>query len=135
MKSLEPTDKRKTCVDILQGVQMNVRNYLEKPLKPEVVLHEVLAWYKITEQQLFQFRHIKEKRLFMFLLHEACNLHYEKIAETAKCKSELQVIHEIEKIKEAMKKDRIMLANMGGIVERAKALTEMYSKESNPQKK
>ena len=129
MKSLEPTDKSKTCIDILNEAQMNVRSYLTKPLQPELVLKEVLSWYKITEQQLFRFRYIKVKRLYMFLLQEACFLDYTKIAEMTRCNNELQVIQSIEKIKETMKKERILLANVGGIVERAKAFAEMYPEE------
>lgn len=126
MKSLEPTDKPKPCIDVLKEVQMNVRCYLTKPLQPELVLKEVLSWYKITEQQLYQFSYIKVKRLYMFLLHEACYLEYKRIAEITNCSSELQVIQAIDKIKGTMKKDNILLANVGGIVERAKAFAEMY---------
>ena len=129
MKSLEPTDKPKTCIDILKEAQMNVRSYLTKPLQPELVLKEVLSWYKITEQQLYQFRYIKVKRLYMFLLQEACFLEYKEIAEKTRCSNELQVIQAIEKIKETMKKDSVLLANVGGIVERAKAFAGMYPEE------
>jgi len=129
MRLLEPTDKPKTCIDILKEAQMNVRSCLTKPLKPELVLKEVLSWYKITEQQLYQFRYIKVKRLYMFLLQEACFLEYKEIAEKTRCSNELQVIQAIEKIKETMKKDGALLANVGGIVERAKAFAEMYPEE------
>lgn len=130
MKSLEPTDKPKMCIDILKEAQMNVRSYLTKPLQPELVLKEVLSWYKITEQQLFRLRYIKVKRLYMFLLQEACFLDYKKIAEMTRCYNELQVIQAIEKIKETMKKDSVLLANVGGIVERAKAFAEIEEKIS-----
>lgn len=125
MKSLEPTDKPKTCIDILKEAQMNVRGYLTEPLPPELVLKEILSWYKITERQLYQFRYIKVKRLYMFLLQEACFLDSKKIAEMTRCSSELQVIQAIVKIKETMKKDSVLLANAGGIVERAKAFAKM----------
>lgn len=121
MKCLEPTDKVKTCLEILMDARMNVRGYLTKPLKQEALLKEVLFWYKITERQLFSFRYIKVKRLYMFLLYEACFLDYEKIAEITKCRNELEVILGIEKIKAAMRKDINLLANAGGIVDRMKA--------------
>lgn len=126
MKCLEPTDKVKTCLEILMDAQMDVRGYLTEPLKPERLLKEVLFWYKITERQLFLFRYIKVKRLYMFLLHEACFLDYPQIAEITKCKNELEVIQGIEKIKVAMRKDINLLANVGGIVDRMKAYSEMY---------
>lgn len=129
MRLLEPTDKPKTCIDILKEAQMNVRGYLTKPLQPELVQKEVLSWYKITEQQLYQFRYIKIRRLYMFLLQEACFLESKEIAEKTRCSNELQVIQAIEKIKEIMKKDSVLLANVGGIVERAKAFAEMYPEE------
>ena len=129
MKLLEPTDKPKTCIDILKEAQMNVRSYLTKPLQPELVLKEVLFWYKITDQQLYQFRYIKVKRLYMFLLQEACFLESKEIAEKTRCSNESQVIQAIEKIKEIMKKDSVLLANVGGIVDRAKAFAEMYPEE------
>lgn len=126
MKSLESTDKPKPCIDVLKEAQMNIRSYLAKPLQPELILKEVLSWYKITEQQLYQFKYIKVKRLYMFLLHEACSLEYKKIADITNCSSELQVIQAIDKIKETMKKDNILLANVGDIVERAKVFAEMH---------
>ncbi len=126
MKCLEPTDKVKTCLEILLDAQMDVRGYLTEPFKPEGLLKEVLFWYKITEQQLFSFRHIKVKRLYMFLLYEACFLDYERIAEMTKCRNELEVIQGIEKIKAAMRKDINLLADVGGIVDRMKAYSEMY---------
>ena len=134
MRLLEPTDKPKTCIDILKEAQMNVRGYLTKPLQSELVLKEVLSWYKITEQQLYQFRYIKVKRLYMFLLQEACFLESKEIAEKTRCSNELQVIQAIEKIKEIMKKDSVLLANVGGIVERAKAFAEMYPEEKISEK-
>jgi len=126
MKCLEPTDKVKTCLEILLDAQMDVRGYLTKPMKPESLLKEVLFWYKLTERQLFSFKYIKVKRLYMFLLYEACFLDYPKIAEITKCKNELEVIQGIEKIKVAMRKDINLLANVGGIVDRMKAYSEMY---------
>lgn len=129
MKSLEPTDKRKNCMDILLDAQMDIRSYLTEPLDQEKLLEEVLRWYKITEQQLYQFRYAKIRRLYMFLLHEACFWNYEKIAEATKCKNELEVIQHIEKIKAAMRKDKILLANAGGIVERLKSYSELYPEE------
>lgn len=129
MKSLESTDKPKTCIDILKEAQINVRSYLIKPLQPELVLKEVLSWYKITEQQLYQFRYFKVRKLYMFLLQEACFLESKEIAEKTRCSNELQVIQVIEKIKETMKKDSVLLANVGGIVERVRAFVEMYPEE------
>lgn len=126
MKYLKPTDKVKTCLEILLDAQMDVRGYLMEPLNPERLLKEVLFWYKITERQLFSFKYIKVKRLYMFLLHEACFMDYEKIAEMMKCKNEIEVVKGIEKIKEVMRKDKILLANAGGIVDRMKAFSEMY---------
>ncbi len=125
MKCLEPTDKVKTCLEILLDAQMDVRGYLTEPLKPEELLKEVLFWYKITERQLFSLRYIKVKRLYMFLLYEACFLDYKKVAEMARCKNELEAIHGIEKIKAAMRKDINLLANAGGIVDRMKAYSEI----------
>ena len=84
----------------------------------------MLLWYKITERQLFSFRYIKVKRLYMFLLYEACFWDYERIAETTKCRNELEVIQGIEKIKAAMRKDINLLADVGGIVDRMKAYSE-----------
>jgi len=129
MKSLEPTDKAKNCMDILIDAQMDIRSYLTEPLEPGRLLEEVLRWYKITEQKLYHFRYIKVRRLYMFLLHEACFWNYEKIAEETKCKNELVAIQHIEKIKEAMRKDRILLAEAGGIVERLKSYSELYPEE------
>ena len=54
---------------------------------------------------------------------------YKEIAEKTRCSNELQVIQAIEKIKEIIKKDSVLLANVGGIVERAKAFAEMYPEE------
>lgn len=129
MKSLKPTDKRKNCMDILLDAQMDIRSYLTEPLDQEKLLEEVLRWYKITKQQLYQFRYAKIRRLYMFLLYEACFWNYEKIAEATKCKNELEVIQHIEKIKAAMRKDKILLANAGGIVERLKSYSELYPEE------
>lgn len=126
MKCLEPTDKVKSCYEILLDVQMDVKGYLTEPMKPDWLLKEILLWYKITERQLFSFRYIKVKRLYMFLLHEACFLDYEKIAEIVKCRNEPEVIQEIEKVKAAMRKDKNLLADARGIVDRVKADSEMY---------
>ncbi len=126
MNCLEPTDKVKTCLEILLDAQMNVRGYLTEPFKPERLLKEVLFWYKITERQLFSFRYIKVRRLYMFLLHEACFLDYGKIAQIAKCRNELEVVRDIDKIKAAMRKDINLLADAGGIVDRIKAHSEIY---------
>ena len=125
VRNLEPNDKVKTYLEILLDAQMNVRGYLEKPLDPKELLKEVLLWYKITERQLFSFRYIKVKRVYMFLLYEACLLEYEEIAEMTNCKNELEVIREIEKIEAAMRKDIELLADVGGIVDRMKAFSEM----------
>ena len=99
MRLLEPTDKTKTCIDILKEAQMNVRSNLTEPIQPELVLKEILSCYRITEQQLYRLRYIKVKRLYMFLLQEASFLDSEKIAEMTGCSSELQVIQAIERIK------------------------------------
>jgi len=118
MRPLEPLDKAKTCSDILIDARINVRNYIASPMEPKRILHEVLYCYKITERQLFKLRHIKAKRVYMFLLYEACFLDYGEIADKAKCHNELEVILGIEKIKVAMRKDRSLLANVGGIVDK-----------------
>lgn len=125
VRSLEPNDKVKTCLEILLDAQMNVRGYLEKPLDSEELLKEVLLWYKITERQLFSIRYIKVKRVYMFLLYEACFLEYEEIAEMTNCKNKLEVIRGIEKIEATMRKDIKLLADVGGIVDRMKAFSEM----------
>jgi len=126
VRNLEPNDKIKTCLEILLDAEMNVRGYLEKPLDPKELLKEVLLWYKITERQLFSFRYIKVKRVYMFLLYETCLLEYAEIAEMTNCKNELEVIRGIEKIEAAMRKDIDLLADVGGIVDRMKAFSEMY---------
>lgn len=125
VRSLESNDKVKTCLDILLDIQMNVRGYLSKPLEPKELLKEVLLWYKITERQLFSFRYIKIKRVYMFLLYEACFLEYGEIAEMTNCKDESEVIRGIEKIEIAMRKDINLLADVGGIVDRMKAFVEI----------
>lgn len=125
MKPLEPTDKIKTCLDILIDVQMDIQSCFTSPLKPERVLHEVLLLYEITEQQLFRFWYIKVKRVYMFLLYEVCFLDYEKITEIAKCRNELEVIQGIEKIKTSMRKDIKLLTDVARIVERMKTYSEM----------
>lgn len=125
MKFLEPTDKAKSCIDILRDAQLDVCSCLTNPLHPESVLYEVLYCYKITEQQLFQFRYIKIRRLYQFLLHEACLLDYKKIAEMTRCSNELQVVQAINKITESMKIDSVLLANAVGIVERTKVFAEI----------
>ena len=56
MKWLEPTDKTKTCLDILLEAQMDVSGYFKAPQKSEEVLQEILHQYGITETQLYQFR-------------------------------------------------------------------------------
>lgn len=129
MRSLEPTDRAKNCMDILIDAQMDIRSYLTEPLDQGKLLEEVLRWYKITEQQLYQFRYAKVKRLYMFLLHEACFWNYEKIAKATNCKNEFEVIQHIKKIKATMRKDKILLANAGGIVERLKSYSELYPEE------
>lgn len=126
MKCLEPTDKVKTCHEILLNAQMYMRGYLTESMKPERLLKEMLSWYKITERQLLSFRYIKVKSLYMFLLHEVCFLDYEKIVEIVKCRNELEVIQGIEKVKAAMRKDKNLLADARGIVDRVKADSEMY---------
>lgn len=126
MRYLEPTDKVKTCHEILQDAQMDIRGNLTESMKPERLLKEMLSWYKITERQLLSFRYIKVKRLYMFLLHEVCFLDYEKIAEIVKCRNEPEVIREIEQIKTTMRKDKKLLAAARGIVDRVKADSEMY---------
>ena len=125
MKFLEPTDKEKSCIDILRDAQLDVCSCLINPLHPERVLYEVLYCYKITEQQLFQFRYTKIRRLYQFLLYEACLLDYKKIAEMTRCSNELQVVQAIDKITETMKKDSVLLANAVAIVERAKVFVEI----------
>ena len=130
MKCLEPTDKTKTCLDILLEAQTDVSGYFKAPQKPEEVLQEILHQYGITETQLYQFRYIKVKRLYMFLLHEVSSSNYEKIAELTKCRNELEVIHGIEKIKAAMRKDSALLAKAGEIVDRLKAYSEKNPREA-----
>ena len=125
MRELEPNDKVRACIDILLDAQMDVRGYVKQPLTPKLVLEEVLFWYKIKEKQLFSFRYAKVKRIYMFLLYEACFLEYEEIAEMTNCKNEFEVIREIDKIKAAMRKDLNLLADVGGIVDRAKAISEI----------
>ncbi|MBE5879091.1 MAG: hypothetical protein E7288_03830 [Lachnospiraceae bacterium] len=126
MKCLEPTDKKKACIHILLDAQMDVRGYLSKPFKQEELLKEVLFWYKITEKQLFSFRYVKVKRVYMFLLYGACFMEYAEIAKKTKCRDEAETIREIEKAKAAMRKDKMMMANVSGIVDRMKAFAEMY---------
>lgn len=126
MKCLEPTDKVKTSYDILMDAQMDLRRYIQKPIKSVEVLHEVLQWYHITEEQLFLYRNNQIKRVYMFLLHEVSFLNYEEIVEIVKCKNESEVIQGIEKIKERMRKDRYLLYEVAGIVERLKSLAEIY---------
>lgn len=125
MKTLEPADKMKTCLDILIDAQMDVQSCFTSPLEPERVLREVLLLYEITEQQLFRFGYIKVKRVYMFLLYEACFLDYEKITEIAKCRNKLEVIHGIEKIKTSMRKDIKLLSDVARIVERMKTYSKM----------
>lgn len=126
MKCLEPTDKVKTSYDILMDAQIDLRRYIQKPIKSVEVLHEVLQWYHITEEQLFLYRNNQIKRVYMFLLHEVSFLNYEEIVEIVKCKNESEVIQGIEKIKERMRKDRYLLYEVAGIVERLKSLAEIY---------
>lgn len=131
MRYLEPTDKVKTCHEILQDAQMDIRGNLTESMKPERLLKEMLSWYKITERQLLSFRYVKVRRLYMFLLREVCFLDYEKIAEIVKCRNELEVIQGIEKIKTTMRKDKKLLADARGIVDRVKTDSEMYPELNN----
>lgn len=117
MNTLGPTDKRKTSLDILIDAQMDIRSLFPSPLEPERVLQEVLHWYKISERHLYQLRYIKVKRLYMFLLQEVSSLDYVQIAKLTKCRTEIEVIDGIDKIKAAMRKDQVLLANAKGIVD------------------
>lgn len=135
MKCLEPTDKVKTNYDILIDAQMELRGYIQKPIKSVEVLHEVLQWYHITEEQLLLYRNNQIKRVCMFLLHEVSFLNYEEIVKIIQCKNESEVIQGIEKIKEKMRRDRYLLYEIAGIVERLKSLAEIYPEILNTNKR
>ena len=52
----------KTNYDILIDAQMELRGYIQNPIKSVEVLHEVLQWYHITEEQLLLYRNNQIKR-------------------------------------------------------------------------
>lgn len=125
MICLEPTDREKNCFDILMEAQMDVRGYLKEPLEQEEILSEMLLWFGLTERQLYMHRYIKYKRVYIFLLYEACFCNYKQIVELTKCRDELEVIQGIEKIKKIMRKDKYLLCDVCGIVERTKGLAHI----------
>ena len=124
MKCLTPTDKKKTEIKILLDAVLNIRLGVTEPVPYERVLRNVAKWYGVDRLCLIGIRRtfglVKERRICMYLMHQLSNLEYEEIAAIMGKKNSISVVHGINKIVAAMKKEEKLRNEVLGIVEKIK---------------
>ncbi len=124
MKSLKPTDKKKSKLDILVDAEMNIRARMTEPVKYEKILKAVSEWYEVDwmswTNDCKKNVLTKEQRVCIYLMYELSNLESDEIAKVMGQKDSINVIRSTERTIADMRRDEKLRKEVLEIVEKMK---------------